>query len=1625
MLSYRCWNLSLLHRHGSRLHRLAAVLSLLATGLPPLSAAQPTAADAAKIQPYVDAIQAATDEKRYTEAIALADTAVRRFPESSEAYRSRAMAYRLSKNLPAAITDYDRSLQLNPANVRALTGRAYCRQLLKDLPGALADFNHALDLDARSVVVFDARASLKREMGDFKGALADASSAIALGGEKPEYYLRRGPIRQSLKDYPAMEADFDHAVRLDPKSLPGYFGRAVARAALGNHAAAIADYERCIAANFRVDDSTKNRDKSQRALSQPAGAVIAQTAPTLARAAAPALASGAASPISALDKIGAFLDAAAAIADAVAETKPSLKPTAGPAEPATSTTSSATAPHPPAANAPAATSSVQPAPRAPAKSVASSSSTSSPPKPASTDKVKEPAGAAKPPATKPPPKSEPKPEPKSKALGAEVKPLPPVELPATATGYYKLVKTSMPAKSDPNGAQKSYGGQGTTSSYTESSTTDGQSYSSTVQWSIPDKIVPGMPLKFRIAGSELDNWTFGHISILIGDSIDRILVGVRMAPPRGDLPPNVLSDEFEFVLPKEINQWKKAFATSTANQELTLRLRDNGDMEEIVINGETLGMSPLIPSQVKIEDFKTALNMLVIPEKGPIDIRIRVFASRSVATYTYSWEGPPDANGDGHIKIAPEPATKTELRADGRDSVVVKARALAVGNEKPESVLRKTQSITFSAFGPGSDWVDFGESKMVGEWKHILVQAMNPNVVRGSANKPPPNLGLRATLKDGAQTYAQNLLLKVPPNAELDAKPDPVEFTIKSGLALPVKVAIANPGPDRWTFRAEYDKKARQLATIVMKPVDAGQVLLTLKEAGLDPPHDGANTESAVLKIFADQKGRESLERDITVLVAQEGLFVANTGRDDEAKLFKVYANGKGRTTDIDFRLFVQDAATKKIQNLTKRAEVLSSISVEALEVKDSVAGRLLEAGHFNKQLAGIRASNEPSGILRLSFPKELPSDGRIVPCDLRIRYQGRTETAFTAIVTIGIVTSENGPGSRDWQIELGRCQEVITRFMPATYQAKMQALLDKRKMTLGPEGLHQLRNKIWMVAAELTLAEGARGYEDEARWANYITEFLEWSQWAGDMAFGAVLGTYLGPYGSFASTQLKSLIISAINAYQDGQSAEEWLWGNLCTIPGILEGKVIDVDTFEKLGVESKAKVWAIYVSYHFLKNLYNGQTVIEALKNTAKEAGGNVLAGWLSAEVKKNGNRSVGTWAAEKKTAAGNAISSAVTQVNQKLAPAAPPKPPAAADSGPAAPAPKRAGGDEPELKRTASADEAAPAKPAATTEAESAAQVRRRTTQAADGKLYAHPDDVLEIMQDPSKVRALKSAPPEVQQAFSNTREAIYRQHDAEVVQHVKDTMPDMKYRMVKVMEFRTPGDTGLSLNTDRDYRVCYYAGRNPNTGKEQWIEVPRKHWEDKSYDAFARLTGGPTGSAERSREWAAQHQQLGTDKFHVEASGAFSDQKKVWNEKTRKFDDVQVTSNFEKVAKLQLDGVDIQDPQSLGQMYQVKVSDAKHPHEAFVQANKAVNALTALRNAYGAQGRKTGQLPVRVLAGMQAVAKVNEQLKADPNRRDPVAIAEAETTLKANGFNDLTDFMNKMSGQFESLKTMEQN
>jgi hypothetical protein len=1591
-------------------------------------------------------------------------------------------------------------VQIAPGNSEAWRGHGLSRYFEKDLQGALTDLDKALELDPQSVLALENRAVVHVALKDYQAAIVDCTRAIQI---KPDYvtaYTERGLACEFLKDQDAALRDFETAIKLDPRNVFALTRRAMIYEARGDQEKAAQEYRFVLAIDPKQKDAANHLAKLQNP-SIPEKSPAVQPSHSGAQGATSV---ASAQPVATLPTVSA----------ATPEARSQAPQTATVAAVQTQVLKTGASVVPSASNA-GGSDEGNPEPHGVSESKVSVDSGS-----ASTNSRAQPPAPAAPESSKAPPlaASNTQAAPTSTGAPETREPLPP-------GGYYKLIKVKMPAfdlgryetnwrdyearhPGETMRGQFQGAGPAAQWSYDETSrSNDAQphqiQHGDSLAWSVPDGLIPGKSAHFHLGSTIRGNdarfmGNSGHV--VLDTAFGSIyLVAVYNYPP-GHMPrPHKNeADDFDLTIPAELpSLFAKYRSLPNPNQTPTsVSIRDPAVMEEVV-------KSPLTPAQEQTPNsLKAPGEVGIVSDIFPLyswanaDLVVTVVnddfagAALNLAEYTYHWVGPPSIPGsvESLLEISLEPGPKENFQADGKDGIWVRARVNPKDASDAAAANAATAGITFTAEGADSGWVDLNYKPEVRDgWMVTQVQASNPDAARKGYVKPPANVTVTAHAQKSGSDIAQSLDIPVTPDAEIDAKPDIVEFTSGSGDSAKVAVGIDNAGSEKWEFKADYDKDSRKVAAADVKAVDGKSATITLTEAGLDPQHDGSNTEQAVLKITAEQKGRATVERDIKVNVAQEGLFVSMTGRDPEKNIFLLNGDGKGHApTEIDVRVYAKDPKAKKIVNLTAKEETLKQLTLTPLDIKGSVASNVMEVGGFKGDFPRIRKVSDPAAVLSLTLPKEVPADGRIVPCDFRITYTGGDGASFSSIVTIGVATTSDGPGGTNWQVELDRCQEVITKFVPATYYPKMQAMLDRQKMTLGAEGLAELRRKIWNAAAELTLGEGGQGYASEAAWAGAITDVLEWSQWAGDMAFNAVIGTWTGPYGAAGAGMLKGALISAINAYQAGETADAWLWENLGTIPGMIEGQVIDPAKFQEWGIESKAKAWALYVSYHFLKNLHDGQTLVEALKNTAKEAGGNVLGAWLGEEVKAHGNSSVTAWAGQKS----QQIAATVAKFKSLAAPARPA--PNAAGSETTAPAPEVATPAKPRTDEAAATKgatepaaapevpaapetpvgtqtEAAPATPepaapgAPATEptpaqtAEVVALVRENTTHGLSGQPQANLQVVLAIMTDPTMVRALKNAPAEVQQAFSNSRETIYRWHDGEVAQHVKDTVPGMQDRLVRVLEFRTPGDNGLSLNTDRDYRVCYMAGRHPN-GDPQWIEVPRKYWEDKSYETFARLTGGPTDSAAASKEWAVDHQQLATDKYHPEASAAFSDQKTVWNETTRQFERIQVIANVREVAGIhnkqkwnpqskQWDTVpedpaltpavcaddviqspadparvNLEDPQSLGQMYQFKVDHAHQPQEAYVQANKAVEKFVALRKGYNTQGRDIGTVPPQILAGMEAVAEVTSKLKADPNCRDPKALTEAENKLRAQGFSNLSDFMNKLGGQFEAFKNM---
>lgn len=306
----------------------------------------------------------------------------------------------------------------------------------------------------------------------------------------------------------------------------------------------------------------------------------------------------------------------------------------------------------------------------------------------------------------------------------------------------------------------------------------------------------------------------------------------------------------------------------------------------------------------------------------------------------------------------------------------------------------------------------------------------------------------------------------------------------------------------------------------------------------------------------------------------------------------------------------------------------------------------------------------------------------------------------------------------------------------------------------------------------------------------------------------------------------------------------------------------------------------------------------------------------------------------------------------------------------------------------------------------------RLRQSMIARANGKHEVSPEAVLACMRDPQTMRSIKEAGPDLRAAFNNTREAMYRQHDHNVVQRAANRLGYNAKDLV-VDDFRTPGaDDPSSINTDRDYRLLHRAGVDAN-GNELWFEVPKEKWMDLSYNEFGKLSNKPADVYEH--DWAERHLQMVTDKYHIEASPDYSDQ--VIDRSTGKPKKVRPNILEVKEGRSRLI-----DSEGLGNMYHEKVHASLRvgqQSEAVAQCKKSVDSLVKVRKGYEMQNLDVGKLPPSIEQGMELVRQAPTSQRATPE-----IMAKLDADLRDLNFKGIEDFSNKLSGQYHALKKYDQ-
>ena len=127
--------------------------------------------------------------KKYREAIAYFDRAIRLDPEYSRAYTNRCFLYIVLDEFDRALSDCNRALELNPSDSSALYDRGTIHVATKQYDRAIADLSAALAQAPRSGDAYGNRAVAYYGKGDHERAWQDVHKAQQLGHEVPAAFL--------------------------------------------------------------------------------------------------------------------------------------------------------------------------------------------------------------------------------------------------------------------------------------------------------------------------------------------------------------------------------------------------------------------------------------------------------------------------------------------------------------------------------------------------------------------------------------------------------------------------------------------------------------------------------------------------------------------------------------------------------------------------------------------------------------------------------------------------------------------------------------------------------------------------------------------------------------------------------------------------------------------------------------------------------------------------------------------------------------------------------------------------------------------------------------------------------------------------------------------------------------------------------------------------------------------------------------------------------------------------------------------------------------------------------------------------------------------------------------------
>jgi tetratricopeptide (TPR) repeat protein len=166
--------------------------------------------------------------------------------KSKEDWLQEGDAHARARRFQEALAAYDAALRLDPTYARAYLGKGDTLRLLNQHDEALSALDRAIELDPRLAAAYRRKAYILNQRQRHAEALTALNNAIQLEPNYASAYVAKGDALKELKRYVEALTAYDEAIRLDARLADAYVGKGDAQRELVHYHEALAAYEQAL-----------------------------------------------------------------------------------------------------------------------------------------------------------------------------------------------------------------------------------------------------------------------------------------------------------------------------------------------------------------------------------------------------------------------------------------------------------------------------------------------------------------------------------------------------------------------------------------------------------------------------------------------------------------------------------------------------------------------------------------------------------------------------------------------------------------------------------------------------------------------------------------------------------------------------------------------------------------------------------------------------------------------------------------------------------------------------------------------------------------------------------------------------------------------------------------------------------------------------------------------------------------------------------------------------------------------------------------------------------------------------------------------------------------------------------